>query len=109
MACCGGLPTGDGCENRCSASCRADSPDPSRLLDLAPLPLLAAILLAIVVVLAIVVPLASLFIARRFPSGPPLSGAGGLPVAAWHPDPYGGEQERWWDGRDWSQWTRPRR
>jgi hypothetical protein len=82
---------------------------PSRLSDLAPLPLLAAILLAIVVVLAIVVPLASLFIARRFPSGPPLLGAGGLPVAAWHPDPYGGEQERWWDGRDWSRWTRARR
>lgn len=25
--------------------------------------------------------------------------------AGWYPDPDGGDQRRWWDGREWTQYT----
>lgn len=30
-----------------------------------------------------------------------------LPAAGWYPDPAGSPQERWWDGRGWSDHLRP--
>ena len=63
-------------------------------------PLIAVLTIAVLPVAAVA--------ARLIPSRPPILGAGGLPLAGWHPDPYGGDQLRWWDGRAWSHWTQPR-